>query len=70
MKVVLQVELEVEPEQELTNKQQQNVTGMMRRLVEHRLLGLMDQRYGGEKSPVGWEVHLNRLNVEPVSKVK
>ena len=70
MKVILQVELEVEPEQELNNKQQQNVTGMMRRLVEHRLGGLLDQRYGGEKSPVGWEVHLHNMNVEPVSKVK
>ena len=70
MKVLLQIELEVEPEHELTNKEQQNVTGMMRRLVEHRLGGLLDQRYGGEKSPVGWEVHLNGMNVAPVSKIK
>ena len=70
MKITLQIELDVEPDHVLDNKEQQNVTGMMRRLVEHRLGGLLDQRYGGEKSPVGWAVHLNRLNVEPVSKIK
>ena len=70
MKVTLQIEMELEPENELTAKQEQNVTGMMRRLVEHRLGALLKRRCGGEHVATGWEVTLEQIKVAPVSKLR
>jgi len=70
MKVQLTVELEVEPEKELDNKEMANATGMMVRQVRNRLNALVGCRLGGEKRAVGWEVHVKNVEVKAPSKVK
>lgn len=69
MKITLKLDLEVSPENELTLKQQQNATGMMVRAIRHRLEGLLSRRFGGEHSPTGWEITLDKIEVSPISKV-
>ncbi len=70
MKVTLTVEFEVEPEKELTSKEQANVVGMMVRKSRARLAALVSQRLGGEAQPVGWEVTVRGVEVAGQSKVK
>lgn len=70
MKVTLMVDFEVEPEKELTKKEEANIMGMMVRVSRHRLGALVGRRLGGEISPVGWEVTVKDLNVAGQSKVK
>ena len=70
MKVTLEIEFEVEPEQELTARQEKNVTGMMRRLARRRLDALLGRRVGGEKAETGWEVTVKAVEVEAPSKVR
>lgn len=70
MKVTLTVDFEVEPEKELTKKEEANIMGMMVRVSKHRLGALIGRRLGGEVQPVGWEVTVTHLDVAGQSKVK
>ncbi|GAF96251.1 unnamed protein product [marine sediment metagenome] len=70
MKVTLTVEFEVEPEKELTSKEQANVTGMMIRKARSRLGALVGQRLGGEVQAVGWEVSVQTVDVVGKSKLR
>lgn len=70
MKVTLTVEFEVEPEKELTSKEQANVTGMMIRKARGRLGALVGQRLGGEARAVGWEVTVGKVEVSGQSKIR
>ena len=70
MKVTLNVDFEVEPEKDLTKKEEANVMGMMVRVSKHRLGALIGRRLGGEVEPVGWEVTVRGLEVAGKSKVK
>jgi len=68
MKVTLSVEFDVEPEKELTAKEQGNIAGMLVRKTRARLNALRGQRLGGEKQAVGWEVTVNNVAVTTASK--
>jgi hypothetical protein len=70
MKVALKVEFEVEPEKELTKKEEANIMGMLVRVAKHRLGALIGRRLGGEVQPVGWEITVKELEVSGQSKVK
>lgn len=72
MKVSLTIEFEVEPdkEEDLTNKEVANVTGMLTRVARNRLGALVGRHLGGEKRATGWEVTVQNVEVVPVSKVK
>lgn len=70
MKVKLSVEIDVEPEKELTAKEQANVSGMLVRISRNRLNALLGQRLGGNQQAVGWEVVVQKIEVEIPSKVK
>jgi len=70
MKVTLTVEFEVDPDKELTVKEQANATAMLRRKAKARLNALVGQRHGGEKQFVGWEVTVRKVDVTAPSKVR
>jgi len=70
MKVTLNVEFKVEPEKELTRKEEANITGMMVRIVRRRLGALIGRRLGGEVQPVGWEVTVQGVEVSGQSRMR
>lgn len=70
MKVTLTVEFEVEPEKDLSSKEESNVTGMLVRATRNRMNALLGQRLGGQVQPTGWEVNVKKVNVVGTSKVK
>lgn len=70
MKVRLELEIDVQPEDEITSRQEQNVVGMLQRFVNNRLQALVGQRLGGEKAKTGWEIKVESLSTNLVSKVK
>ena len=70
MKVTLMVDFEVEPEKELSQKEEANVVGMLVRKAKGRLGALVGQRLGGEKQAVGWEVNVRDIGVSGQGKLK
>jgi len=75
MKVTLQFEFEVEPDEgedglpkELKPRDEKNVAGMLQRMVRNRLEALRGVRAGGEKAPVGWEVTIKSIESQVVGK--
>lgn len=68
MKIKITVEYDVNPGRELNSREQTNVVGMLKRLTRNRLQGFVGQRLGGEHSSTGWEVHVQEVTLEPVTK--
>lgn len=70
MKVRLELEIDVDPEDEITSRQEQNVVGMLQRFVNNRVQALVGRRLGGEKAETGWEVKVTSVSTNLISKVK
>jgi len=72
MKFTFNLEVDVSPafDQEITTRGQKNISGMLHRLIRHRLHALEGMKAGGDKVPTGEEVVVKGITLNPTSKVK
>lgn len=70
MKILLELEVDLNLDQELNVRQERSVTGMVRRLSKNRLQALVGRRLGDGNENTEWEAVVKSLSLNSVSKVK